>query len=515
MSSTAARVGPGGDGALVGPAGLDAEAAYRALAARDRRFDGRIWFGVTTTGIYCRPVCPAQTPRQGNVRFFAAPAAAVSAGFRACKRCRPDAAPGSRLWDFRSDLAGRALRLIADGAVDEGGVRGLAAALHVSERHLHRTLVAQVGAGPMQLALSRRAQTARMLVDQTALPLTEIAFAAGFASVRQFNDVVRREFGCAPSELRRTSAPALGADDPMLVLRLRFRPPYDAVALGTFLAARAVAGVERQSPTGDGGWRHERTIPLPAGPAVVSVEPRPDRMLLRVARVQLRDTAALVAAVRRWLDLDADPEAIAQVLAADPYLADPVAARPGLRVPTTVDPWETCVRAVLGQQVSVARARGLLDRLVERFGATIEGAGSPPDTVTRTFPDPAVLAAAGPEALSAIGMPRSRGRTLHALAEGVAGGALSLTGAPREELRAQLLTVPGIGPWTTDYIALRALADPDAFPVTDLGIRHGARRLGLPTEPASLTAHAVRWQPWRAYAAQHLWSLDPQPKEPR
>ncbi|MEO6822857.1 MAG: Ada metal-binding domain-containing protein, partial [Candidatus Nanopelagicales bacterium] len=234
--------------AYTGPAGLDIEAAYRALQSRDRRFDGRIWVGVTSTGIYCRPVCPAQTPKRANVRFFAAPAAAVGAGFRACKRCRPDTAPGTRQWDHRGDLAAQALRLIGEGAVDDGGVAGLANRLHVTPRHLSRVLLAEVGATPLALALSRRAQTARMLVDQTALPLTDVAFAAGFSSIRAFNDVMRREFGCPPSQLRRTVAPDLRADDPALVLRLRFREPYDAAAVGAFLAARAVPSLELHRP---------------------------------------------------------------------------------------------------------------------------------------------------------------------------------------------------------------------------------------------------------------------------
>lgn len=490
------------------PPGLDADVAYRALTARDARFDGHIWVGVTSTGIYCRPVCPAQTPRREHVRFFVAPAAAVTAGFRACKRCRPDAQPGTRQWDHRGDLVGRALRLIGDGAVDDGGVAGLARTLHVSERHLHRMLVAEVGAAPLQLALSRRAQTARMLVDQTAMPLTDVAFAAGFSSVRQFNDVMRREFGVAPTQLRRSQAPELRADTPSLLLRLRVRPPYDAAAIGDFLAARTVPGLERHAAPSEAagrnrpveGWWHERPVPLPGGAAVVTVAAGvvdTDHVTLRARHGELRDTAQLVAHVRRWLDLDADPSVIADVLVADAALAPLISARPGLRVPTTVDAWETCVRAVVGQQVSVAGARTLVGRLVAAYGVPLEG-------LTR-FPAPGALAAAGPEALAAIGMPQRRGHTLHALAAAVAEGGLDLT-ALREDALDVLATLPGIGPWTRDYVALRAFADPDAFPVTDLGVRRTAARLGLPTEPRALTVHAHRWRPWRAYAAQHLWT---------
>ncbi len=496
------------EGSYAAPAGLDADVAYRALTARDPRFDGRLWVGVTSTGIYCRPVCPAQTPKRGNVRFFAAPAAAVSAGFRACKRCRPDAQPGTRQWDHRGDLVGRALRLIGEGAVDDGGVAGLARALQASERHLHRTLIAEVGAGPLQLALSRRAQTARMLVDQTPLTLSDVAFAAGFSSIRQFNDVMRREFGVAPSRLRRSRAPELRADTPSLVLRLRTRPPYDVAAVDDFLAARTVPGLERHGSevgVAAGGdpaqdWWHERPVPLPGGTAVVTVGPggaRADHVTLRARHGELRDTAQLVAHVRRWLDLDADPGVIADVLGADVALAPLVAARPGLRVPTTVDPWETCVRAVVGQQVSVTGARTLVGRLVAAYG-------SPAHELTM-FPAPEQLAAAGPDALAAIGMPKRRGHTLHALASAVAEGSLDLAG-PREDALDALATLPGIGQWTRDYVALRAFADPDAFPVTDLGVRRTAARLGLPTDSRGLSEHAQRWRPWRAYAAQHLWT---------
>ncbi|HET8969864.1 MAG TPA: AlkA N-terminal domain-containing protein, partial [Candidatus Nanopelagicales bacterium] len=396
-------------------------------------------------------------------------------------------------------LAGRALRLIADGAVDDGGVAGLAGRLHVSERHLHRTLVAEVGAGPLQLALSRRAQTARMLVDQTTLPLTDVAYAAGFASIRQFNDVMRREFGTAPSALRRTRAPALSAADPSLVLRLKVRPPYDAAAVGEFLAARAVPGLELHAGA-TGGWTHQRTVPLPRGAAVVSVRPADGHVVLRAGAADLADTGALVRVIRRWLDLDADPDSVGAVLGADPALAASVACRPGLRVPTTVDPWETCVRAVIGQQVSVAGATTLLGRLVAGYGDLHAG------SALRRFPTAAVLAEADPERLAAIGMPASRGRTLHGLALAVAGGDLPLAGGSREDCLAVLAGLPGIGPWTSDYVALRAFGDPDAFPATDLGVRHGAASLGLPELARDLTGHAERWRPWRAYAATHLWA---------
>ncbi len=488
------------------PAGLDPDAAYAALAARDRRFDGRIWFGVTSTGVYCRPVCPAQTPKPQNVRFFAAPAAAVSAGFRACRRCRPDSAPGSRHWDHRGDLVGRALRLIADGAVDDGGVAGLARTLHVSERHLHRSLVAEVGAGPLQLAVSRRAQTAKLLVEQTDLSLAEIAFASGFSSVRQFNDVMRREFGVAPSGLRRTPSERIPAADPALVLRLRLRPPYDADAVGAFLSARSVVALEEHVP--GRRWTHRRVVPLPTRAAVTEVTVHADHVVVR-SGADLRDTAALVRRVRRWLDLDADPATVDAALTGDPALAHLVDARPGLRVPTTVDPWETVVRAIVGQQVSVAAAGTLLGRLVAAHGTEVAG-----ESGLRAFPRPAAIAGLDPAAIT--GMPASRARTLVAVAAAVADGSVALGSPDLDEVEAALLAIPGVGPWTTGYVRLRALGDPDAFPASDLGLRHAARALGLPDDARGLAARAAAWSPWRSYAAQHLWtSLAPAPvKEP-
>lgn len=496
MTTNPAAVTTEPRGAITAPAGLDVDAAYQALAARDRRFDGRIWFGVTSTGVYCRPVCPAQTPKPANVRFFASPAAAVSSGFRACKRCRPDSAPGSRHWDHRGDLAARALRLIAEGAVDDGGVAGLARTLHVSERHVHRTLVAEVGAGPLHLATSRRAQTAKLLVEQTSLPLTEVAFAAGFSSVRQFNDVMRKEFGVPPSQLRRSPESLVAAADPRLVLRLRLRPPYDAVAVGEFLAARAIEGLE-EHVVDPGGWTHRRVVPLGVRTAVVDVRVVGDHVVVR-ADADVRGTALLVSRVRRWLDLDAEPAMVEAALATDPALAPLVAARPGLRVPTTVDPWETVVRAIVGQQVSVAGARTILGRIVAAYGA--------PTSDLVAFPTAVELAAADPGDVAALGMPGARARTVVAVAEAVADGSLDLLAGDPADVGAALEALPGVGPWTSAYVRLRALGDPDVLPATDLGIRHGARAVGLPEQPRALDEHARAWSPWRSYAAQHLWT---------
>jgi AraC family transcriptional regulator of adaptative response / DNA-3-methyladenine glycosylase II len=472
---------------------LDDDACYRAVAARDSRFDGRFFTGVLTTGIYCRPSCPSRTPLRRNVRFYATAAAAVAAGFRACRRCRPDALPGSRDWDHRGDLVARALRLVAAGAVDDDGVAGLARRLSVSERHLHRSLVAEVGVGPLALARTRRAQTARLLVDQTALSMTEIAFAAGFASVRQFNDVMRAEFGCPPGELRRRTPDDTGQVGARAgtVLRLPVREPYAAADLFGFLGARAVPGVEHVD-----GLGLRRVVPTRHGPAVVAVSVAGARVTATLHLPDLVDLGGVVAGLRRLLDLDADPAAVDTVLAADPGLTELVAARPGLRVPGAVDGFELAVRAVLGQQVSVAAARTLAGRLVRQVGEPVDDPAG--DVLTHAFPTAAAVADADPADLAGLGLTGARVRSLRALAAEVAAGRLVLDpGSDRPAVRAQLVALPGVGPWTAEYVAMRALADPDAWPASDLVLRREVVRRGL--DP-------LRWQPWRAYAALHLWA---------
>ena len=464
----------------------DFNGCYRAVSSRDARFDGRFVTAVRTTGIYCRPSCPAQTPRRENVRFFPRAAAAAAAGFRACKRCRPDAAPGSRDWDVRADLAARALRGIEGGVVDTEGVPGLARRLAVSERHLHRTLIREIGVGPLALARTRRAQTARMLIEHTSLPLTTVAFSAGFASVRQFNDVMRREFGVAPSDLRRAPAP-VGDATGTLTLRLALRTPYADRALLQWLGARAVAGVEEIV---DGHYR--RTI----GGAVVDVAPQADagHVLARIDVEDVAKVADVVTRIRRLFDLDADPASVDAVLGADPLLAASVDRNPGLRVPGAVDGFELLVRAILGQQVSVAAARTFAGRLVQRCGTPLEATSG---TLTHSFPTAAQVAAAD---LDGLGLTGARVATLRAAAEAVAAEDVVLDpSADRELTRSRLATLPGIGPWTVDYVAMRALGDPDAFPATDLVVK---RMLAAeaPDRPA-------RWRPWRAYAAMHLWQL--------
>jgi AraC family transcriptional regulator, regulatory protein of adaptative response / DNA-3-methyladenine glycosylase II len=468
---------------------------YRAVQGRDPRFDGRLYLGVTSTGIYCRPSCPARTPKPENVRFYATAAAAVTAGFRACKRCRPDSLPGSRDWDHRGDLVGRALRLVAAGTVDDGGVSALARRLHVSERHLHRSLVAEVGVGALALARTRRAQTARLLVDQTDLSLTDVAFAAGFASIRQFNDVMREEFGCAPSALRRTlrgeTAPdgrTAGRGAP-LVLRLVHREPYSASSLLHWYALHAVPGLEEVD-----GSTYRRVLRTAKGPAVVELTPAQGHLVARLHLDDIGELTSTVAALRRAADLDADPEAVDAALGSDPHLAPLVAARPGLRVPGSVDGFEVAVRTVLGQQVSLAGARTLTARLVKAYG---EPLGIDEGTLTHAFPSPEVLAEAG---LDEVGLTGARKTSIRAIAQAVADGTLTLdAGADRDETRLRLLALAGVGPWTADYVSLRALGDPDAWVPGDLWLRRSVERRQADPE---------RWRPWRAYAALHLWTHD-------
>lgn len=488
----------------------DPWAAYRAISGRDPRFDGRLFVGVLSTGIYCRPSCPARTPRPENCRFYPAAAAAVAAGFRACRRCRPDSLPGSRDWDARGDLAARALRAIAAGAIDQYGVTGLANRLHVSTRHLHRVLMTEVGASGLQLARTRRAQLARMLLDQTSLSMIDVAFAAGFASLRQFNDVMREEFGAPPSALRRRSGPggprrgAAGDREPIdaaeLTLRLRHVAPYDAAGWLGHVAGRAIQGLERVDDDGT----VTRLLPAPGGPARVTIAfDASEKIVARLALADITDLAGVVVRIRRWLDLDADPHLIGEALGSDRLLAPLVAQRPGLRIPGTTDPFELAVRAVLGQQVSVAGARTLAGRLVLRHG-------TPGPAGLSLFPSASALAAVGPDRLQEIGITGARARTLALLAEAVAGGLSLEAGADRAEVRAGLLALAGIGPWTVDYIALRALADPDVFPAGDLVLRKALAGLpggtGSPVSIASAAERAEAWRPWRGYGAQHLWT---------
>lgn len=477
---------------------MDEERWWRAVQGQDPRFDGWFVLGVLTTGIYCRPSCPARTPLRRNVRFHPSAAAAQAAGLRACKRCRPDASPGTPAWDARSDLAARAMRLIADGVVDRDGVPGLAWRLGYSRRQVERTLVAELGAGPLALARAQRAQTARTLVETTDLPLADVAFAAGFGSVRQFNDTIAEVFALTPGELRRRVAPTATAG--AISLRLPFRAPLWPDSLLGHLVATAVPGVEEWR---DGSYR--RTLRLPHGSGVVALTPHAGHVGCRLWLGDLRDVAPAVARCRRLLDLDADPVAVDEQLATDDVLAERVARAPGRRVPRTVDEHELAVRAVLGQQVSTAAARTHAARLVQAVGDEI---ADPAGGLTHLFPTAEAVAAA---AASVLAMPGARRASVLRLAAALADGAVDLDpGADRDRARRALHDLPGIGPWTVETIAMRALGDPDAFLPTDLGVRLAARSLGL-GEGRALMARAERWAPYRAYAVQHLWATGDHP----
>jgi len=478
----------------------DFDVCYRALGARDSRFDGWFFTAVTSTGVYCRPSCPARTPKREHVRFYPSAAACQQAGFRACKRCRPDATPGSPEWNSRGDVVARAMRLIADGVVDRQGVPGLAAALGYSVRQLQRVVAAELGAGPLALARAQRAQAARTLIETSSLPMTEIAFAAGFESIRQFNDTVRAVFALTPTELRRRASasrhPSPAGNG--LRLKLAFRPPLSPDNLFGHLAATAVPGVEEIR-----GRTYRRTLRLPFGAGIVELTPEPDHVACRLRLTDLRDLTAAIARSRWLLDLDADPLAIDGQLAGDPRLASLIARAPGRRVPRAVDGAEMAIRAVIGQQISTAAARTHAARLSARYG---EPVSDPNGTLTHLFPEAGALSEVE------LAMPAGRRATVHALLAALRSGELDLSpGGDRERARAALEALPGIGPWTSEVVAMRALGDPDAFPVTDLGVRRGAQELGFPGAPSALIAYAERWRPWRAYAVQHLWGATRHP----
>lgn len=487
----------------------DAEACYRAVKSKDRRFDGRFYTAVHTTGIYCRPSCPARTPAMRNVSFHPTAAAAQAAGFRACKRCLPDATPGSPDWDVAADVAGRAMRLIADGVVDRDGVDGLAARLGYTSRHLGRVLGSELGAGPLALARARRAQTARILIETTTMTFADVAFAAGFASIRQFNDTIREVYASSPTTLRGRRGATAGAAG-ALEMKLAVRTPFAGTALLGFLAQRAVDGVESHGE----GW-YARTLSLPHGPGTVHLEltdvPESGGTALVPARFRLtdlRDTSAAVERVRRLLDADCDPVAVADQLSDDPFIGHLVRACPGLRVPGQVDGDEIAVRAVLGQQVSVAGARTVAGRLAAAHGEPLP-ADLSGDGLSRLFPSAAALAGVDPAQLP---MPRARGRALTDLCRALVAGTVRLDrGGDRADVRRSLLALPGIGPWTADYIAMRALGDPDVFLPTDVGVRHAVDGLGRAAPAAGLGTTprieqlAERWRPWRSYALMHLW----------
>ena len=477
---------------------------YRALSSRDSRFDGQFIAGVHSTGIYCRPSCPAMTPHARNVSFYRTAAAAHEAGLRACKRCQPDAVPGSPDWNLRDDLASRAMRLITDGVVEREGVPGLARHLGYTTRHLTRVLVAELGAGPLALARAHRAQTARTLLISTDLSVADVAFAAGFSSIRQFNDTIGAVYETTPSEIRRRwSKPAArpanadGTQQTTISLKLPARAPFDGAGLLRFFADHAVTGLEVGDEAG-----FSRPLRLPHGRATVTVSLDGDGSAKGTSGIRcvaqldsVADVATLVARVRRMFDLDADSFAIDEALSGDPTLAPLVSASPGIRLPGSLDAEESLFRTLVGQQISVAAARTVLGRLTTDLGE--DG----------LFPTATQIAEHGREVLRG---PTSRINTIVGVAEALASGALTLDVAtPADEFMADLTALPGVGPWTAGYLAMRVLGNPDILLTSDLVILQSAAALALPAGARDLAAYGGRWAPWRSYAGLHLWRARP------
>lgn len=514
---------------------------YRAVQARDARFDGQFIFAVSSTGIYCRPSCPARTPRRENIAFYTTSAAAGEAGYRACKRCLPDATPGTPQWDIRQDLAARAMRLIREGVMNDGGIAALSTQLGYSRRHIQRTVTAALGAGPLALARAHRAQTAQCLLVSTDLSVSDIAFAAGFTSVRQFNDTVREVFAASPSDIRarRRSAAAAPASRSAageqngsayrltLELELPFREPFDAHGVFTFLARRALSGVEtaQLSPA---SLTYARTLRLRHGPAAIQLTATPRstdqpqsgwRVRLRCELTSLADAAAAVSAARHLLDLDADPCAVDAALAQDEHLAPLVRHSPGIRLPGTADPQEYLFRAIVGQQISVAAARTQLSRFTAAAGTAYTSAIP---GLTTLFPTPSEILTAVPEPPAEgagldpqrpLRLPARSIRTVRRAAAAVETGKLQIhRGAAPQTLAEQLTALPGIGRWTASYLILRVLSHPDSWMLGDVALLAGAKNLRLlpenmstPAQHRTLAAHAQHWSPWRSYAAMHLW----------
>ncbi|MEV4735936.1 MULTISPECIES: DNA-3-methyladenine glycosylase 2 family protein [unclassified Microbacterium] len=474
---------------------IDFDERYRAISARDTRFDGQFVTAVRSTRIYCRPSCPARTPKPENVTFYPTSAAAHEAGYRACKRCLPEAAPGSPAWDQRSDVAARAMRLIASGVVEREGVSGLATHLGYSTRHLTRLLSAELGAGPLALARAHRAHTARMLLVGTDLAISDVAFSAGFASIRQCNDTIREVFGLTPGELRARRRLPTPATPGAIDLVLPYRGPLDASGIFQWMSARAVPGVEEATATS-----FARHLRMAGGPAWFEVnQDAGERLHLRARVTQLGDLAPLVSTVRRIFDLDADPLAIDHALSAHPELVPLVARTPGIRVPGAADPHEMLIRAMVGQQITVVAARTALTALTDALGERIDGG--------LLFPTMAAIAERGSDVLRG---PAARIRAIVGAAGALADGSLRLTvGDDGAEQRAALLAMPGIGPWTADYVRMRVLGDPDVLLPGDVALRAGAAASGLPGDPAPLTAWAERVAPWRSYLSAHLWRAAP------
>ena len=482
---------------------MDFEACRQAFLTRDPRFDGRVFVGVKSTGIYCRPVCPARPPKAGNMTFYPTAAAAQEAGFRPCLRCRPETAPDLGAWRGTSNTVSRALALIEGGAMDGGDVDALASRLGVGERQLRRLFRQHLGASPVAVAQTRRVLLAKQLIQETLLPMGEVALASGFGSVRRFNETFQQLFGRPPGALRRSHAAEASAATAGITVKLPYRAPYDWDAMIGFLAARAIPGVESVNAR-----RYARTLMVDGAVGIVTVSPGDgDYLVAEIRFPKVQALPAVIARIRRVFDLTADPGQIGEHLSRDPALAPHVAARPGLRAPGAWDGFELAVRAILGQQITVGAARALAAKLVEAYGERIADPFAAGLGLTRAFPTPERLVG---QDIAALGMPRSRGAALEALARTVAADPTIFT--PRADLEsavAALKALPGVGEWTAQYIALRELREPDAFPQGDVALQRAmATPDGVRPNAAELLARAEAWRPWRAYAAQHLWAGD-------
>jgi AraC family transcriptional regulator of adaptative response / DNA-3-methyladenine glycosylase II len=479
---------------------IDSDICYEAMSSRDARFDGRFFTAVRTTGIYCRPICPARTPHRKNVTFHPSAASAEREGYRPCRRCRPDASPGSPEWHGTSGIVSRGLRMIHSGRLDQDNVPALADRLGVGERHLTRLFLEHIGTTPGAIARTRRVHFARKLIDETDLSMADVAVSAGFSSIRRFNAAVKASFGGSPTELRAKPGQSRRSSAAPLQLQLAYRPPYDWAAMLSYLAGRAIPGVEAVH-----GDAYRRSVSGPDGPGVIEITPAPraNALLLRAWLPNSKRLLHVVERVRQQFDLLADPSVIEAHLGRDALLGPILRRHPGLRVPGAWDGYELAVRAILGQQVSVKGATTIAGRLVERAGRPL------PKELRReglemVFPDPESLARAD---LDKIGMPGARVRAVVALAHGVAEGRLRLDPeTDPDEARRRLCALPGVGEWTADYVAMRALRQPDAFPKGDLGLRKAAAPEGETVTANALEARAVTWRPWRSYAALLLWN---------
>lgn len=470
---------------------LDPTTCSRARLARDPRFDGRFFIAVLTTRIYCRPVCPVRSPKEENVRYYPSAAAAAEAGFRPCLRCRPECSPGTPAWLGTSATVSRALRLISESALEDGSIDTLAARVGIGSRHLRRLFLQHLGATPIAIAQTRRLHFAKKLIDETGLPMNEVALASGFGSVRRFNATFQKTYGRTPTHIRNLARHAPAEEEHEYRFLLRFRPPFDWKGLLEFLEPRAIPGVE---VIGQESYRRTFEFEENTGWLQAALDKDAGAVALRIQFPDPRFLFLIVERVRRLFDLSADPAEINSHLRRDPILASGIAACPGLRVPGSWDGFELAIRAVLGQQVTVRGASTLAGRLVREFGAPVASNHG----LTHLFPRPAKLADAD---VARIGLPRARANTIRALARAVTEGDISFSGCNLEDFRERFCSIPGIGDWTAQYVAMRALGEPDAFPAADLGLLHAT---GL-RNPRELETRSQAWRPWRAYAAMHLW----------